>query len=275
MAPTTQIRSMQELAELATLDAYGLLDEADLFRLEQAMLQSPSEVRARVRAIQDEIAADEQLLPDCAPSDDLRQRVLSRVQAAVDLHYVTASNQLVPPSALDNHSLSFARHSMRSVWTWRMAALILLGACVALVVVKERQQQHFDRVIREAISLQADAQVKDGLGDSYTTFVALMERPDVRHIYLVGPNGDGTVRLSIDEQTGQMYAFGMDLAGHGQACSLELRDQDGQIVTSEAFPADRYITGIAVQVDPAKLANLTAFLIGGSGDVLAKAPLRA
>ena len=274
MKSTHNIPSMQELAELATLDAYGLLDESDLFRLEQAMLHAPSDVRARVRAVQDEIATDEHLLPEATPPERLRQQVLDRVRAAIDLHDVSHTAASIAPVGIHDQPLSFSQAAMRSVWTWRMAALILLGACVALVVVKERQQQHFNRVIHEAISLQADSQLKDTLSSSYATFVALMERPDVRHIYLVGPNGDGAVRLSVDEDTGQMYAFGMDLAGQ-DGCALELRSQDGKVVARESFLTDRYFAGIALEVDPSVLKNLTACLVSGDGQVIAQSPLTA
>ena len=274
MNSTHNIPSMQELAELATLDAYGLLDESDLFRLEQAMLHAPSDVRASVRAIQDEIATDEHLLPEATPPATLRQQVIDRVRAAVDLHDTAHAAGTMPPNGLQDQPLSFSQATLRSVWTWRMAALVLLGACVALVVVKERQQQHFNRVIHEAISLQADSQLKDTLGSSYATFVSLMERPDVRHIYLVGPHGDGAVRLSVDEDTGQMYAFGMDLAGQ-DGCALELRTSTGEVVARESFLTDRYLAGIALQVDPSDLAGLTACLVTSDGQVIAKSALTA
>ena len=108
MKSTHNIPSMQELAELATLDAYGLLDESDLFRLEQAMLHAPSAGRARGRAVQDEIATDEHLLPEATPPERLRQQVLDRVRAAIDLHDVSHPTASIAPSGIQEQPLSFS-----------------------------------------------------------------------------------------------------------------------------------------------------------------------
>lgn len=72
----------QQLIELASLDAFGLLDEHERKAFEEAFRTAPDAVKAQVRAQQSRMAEMDHLLPDVQPAPSLRQRVIDAVLAA-------------------------------------------------------------------------------------------------------------------------------------------------------------------------------------------------
>jgi hypothetical protein len=259
-----------ELAELAVLDAYGMLPDADLLRFEQAFLAISPEAQAELRRIQADIATDERLLPACEPSAALRTKVIGRIRAAMDL---SQASELDADIARFQHPAMQAAEQnsnfLSSVWTWRMAALLLLGVVLTLVATNTSNQRHFDQLNLEAMRLQATHEFEVAMGDQYQPFMELMRRPDVEHAYLSADGGHGFVRLSIDETSGRVFVMAMDLVGHEGPCRLEVSSEGGELLSATDLRTDRYIDAATMEVDPTILANATVRLIDGLGRTIA------
>jgi hypothetical protein len=259
-----------ELAELAVLDAYGMLPDADLLRFEQAFLATSPEAQAELRRIQADIATDERLLPACEPSAELRTKVIGRIRAAMDL---SQASELDADIARFQHPAMQAAgqnpNFLSSVWTWRMAALLLLGVVLTLVATNTSNQRHFDQLNLEAMRLQATHEFEVAMGDQYQPFMELMRRPDVEHAYLSADGGHGFVRLSIDETSGRVFVMAMDLVGHEGPCRLEVSSEAGELLSATDLRTDRYIDAATMEVDPTILANATVRLIDGLGRTIA------
>ena len=264
------IMPLHELAELAVLDAYGVLPDADLLRFEQAFLATSPEVQAELRRIQADIATDERLLPICEPPTELRAKVLGRIRTAMDLS--RASEIDADIARLRHPAMQAAEQNpnfLSSVWTWRMAALLLLGVVLTLVATNTSNQRHFEQLSLEAMRLQATHEFEVAMGDQYQPFMELMRRPDVEHAYLSADGGHGFVRLSIDETSGRVFVMAMDLVGHEGPCRLEVSSEAGELLSATDLRTDRYIDAATMEVDPAVLANATVRLVDGLGRIIA------
>ncbi|MDP7029329.1 MAG: hypothetical protein QF733_03820 [Phycisphaerales bacterium] len=266
---TTPLTS-NELAELAILDTYGLLHDAELLRFEQAFMGSPPDVQAEIRRIQAEIATDERLLPTCEPPAELKAKVLDRIRSAMALS--TAGMLVSEPDAFPHptmHRDSERGTFLGSVWTWRMAALLLLGVTITLVATNTSSQRHVDQLNLEAMRLITGHEVEVALADQYRPFMELMRTPEARHAYLAAAGGEGLVRVSIDESTGRAFVLAMDLVGHDGPCRLEITAADGTPLASAELRTDRYLDATTMDLDAALIAGATLHLTDGLGRTIA------
>ena len=102
--------TMNELVELATLDAFGLLPAADAVKFEQAFMTASSEVQAEIRSIQADLATDTTLLNGEEPSASLRQRVLD----AVALNIESEAERLAPLATIGDKDHHIRSNQMAS-----------------------------------------------------------------------------------------------------------------------------------------------------------------
>ncbi|MDP6890879.1 MAG: hypothetical protein QF471_06075 [Phycisphaerales bacterium] len=258
----------RELAELALLDAYGLLEAADQIRFEQAFLAVSPDVQAEIRRIQMEIVTDESLLPACEPPAELKIRVLDRIHAAMSMS--TAG-------MLGMDEMPFQRHAaqigpggrvLSSVWTWRMAALVLLGVCLTLIVMVNTGTRHFDRMFEEAMRLHTEQEVEMTLGENFQPYLELMRRSTSQQ-YLAVEGGRGMIRVSIDETSGDIFLLAMDLQSDDGPYSFSITAADGDTVATVAIRTDQYLDGVSLNVDPALIAGAAFELRDGTGRIIA------
>ncbi len=80
----TRASMRDELLELATLEAMGVLDEVDGARLKRSFLAATPRVQDEVRALQEGLALDPALRSTEQPPADLRLKTIVRVMQAVD-----------------------------------------------------------------------------------------------------------------------------------------------------------------------------------------------
>ncbi|MDP6987599.1 MAG: hypothetical protein QGG74_06105 [Phycisphaerales bacterium] len=258
-----------ELAELALLDAYGLLEAADQIRFEQAFLAVSPDVQAEVRRIQTEIATDDALLPDCEPPAELKARVLDRIHAAMAMNTAGILGMDEMPFQRDTVGrIGPGGRVLGSVWTWRMAALVLLGVCLTLIVMVNTGSRHFERVFEEAMRLHTEQEVEMTLGDDFQPYLDLMRRSTSQQ-YLAIDGGRGMVRVSIDEVSGDIFLLAMDLDSEAGPYSFSITSAEGTTVGSVAVRADQYLDGVAMNIDPALLAGARFELRDSSGRVVA------
>lgn len=114
--------STKDLLELASLDAFGLLDEVERRSFEDAFRKAHPNVKAQVVAAQRRMADIDALLPDVTPPASLRQRVLEAVAREVELVNQPAVAGRIGPDIIPATGVSRV---------WRAAAI----GCAAAAVV--------------------------------------------------------------------------------------------------------------------------------------------
>ena len=122
MNPTKQI-SIPQLVEMASLDAFGLLDAEDSLRFEDAFLAAPSRIRDSILDLQAEMVTEDPLLFSETPDDSLREKVLQKVAEAMSERDETLQPlaQIGPADELTQASIE-NRSFSQSIWTWRAVA---------------------------------------------------------------------------------------------------------------------------------------------------------
>ena len=258
-----------ELAELALLDAYGLLEAADQIRFEQAFLAVSPDVQAEIRRIQMEIVTDESLLPVCEPPAELKIRVLDRIHAAMSMSTAGMFGMDEMPFQRSTVAqIGPGGRVLSSVWTWRMAALVLLGVCLTLIVTVNTGTRHFDRMFEEAMRLHTEQEVEMTLGDDFQPYLELMRRSTSQQ-YLAVEGGRGMVRVSIDETNGDIFLLAMDLQSDDGPYSFSITTADGNTVATAKIRTDQYLDGVSLNVDPALIAGAAFELRDGNGRIIA------
>src|SRR5882672_10291884 len=113
--------NLQQMIELAVLDAMGLLDETEQGQFESAFRAAAPQVRAQVRREQTRLSVIEALLPDVEPPAGLRAAVLDAVRRQILAAGLGGRNGVagvLPP---------MIRSRAVSPW-WRAAALGMAAA---------------------------------------------------------------------------------------------------------------------------------------------------
>lgn len=118
--------TLQQLIEMAILDAMGLLDEQERDQFESAFRSASPAVQAQVRREQTRLSRIESLLPDVQAPAGLRAAVLEAVRQQIDLGLAQgpADSQILPQFL---HSRGVSRF-------WRAGALGLAAAATVLGV---------------------------------------------------------------------------------------------------------------------------------------------
>ena len=259
---TEHMLTPTELEELAVLDAWGLLTGDELAEFEAVFAICDAAQRAHLRSIQEASTADLAAGWADAPGH-LRDRVLQRVQATMDLNMLRLAAVGQQPAAAPRASF------LGSAWTWRMAAMVLLAVSVTLVVMHQATRAQYDTLLSEHTVLQAlrtmQADISPG---EQSQFIAMMRRPDVRHMYVTCTDGPGMVRVAVDERTGDAFVLSMDLSGRTSPCDLELVAASGEVVSLATLRTDRHFDAARLKFDVAVLDGATLQLRSGDGDVI-------
>lgn len=265
--------TLQELFENAHLDALGMLDPAEQAAFEKAYAAASPSVKAQLRAEQARWAAQQVLLPEVEPSENLKSRVLAAVAEA----------QLAPVVGQEDDALSFSTARRVSRW-WRVSSIGLATAAVALLMAFLYVGQTNER-LRDDLSrggFDDSIRLALGRGDEASTHLRdLLLAPDVKRAAFVrsalaestGFAGQMTV-LSRDSWTQARIAMVLPQASPGrQYCLVEV-SQDGSEAerTLQTFDSNGLLQSVTVGAleQGTKLALVT---IGADGRVDLKGAL--
>lgn len=215
--------TLQELIELAILDAMGLLDEREQASFEAAFRVASPAVQAQVRREQTRLSRIEALLPDVTPPAGLRAAVLAVVREQITASKGTSKVAAVTPTMFKSRGVSAI---------WRMAALGLAAAAVVLGVTTFEWKRQY-RSMTE--TMQQDAllsQMQERLGASYMQDV-LFSR-DTKRVLIrpvaAGFKGEASIFLN-PEWKGTAKFFGQSISTpEGKTYKLALVDENDQIV---------------------------------------------
>ena len=257
--------TMTELVEMATLDAFGLLPPVDAVRFERAFMAAPADVQSELRRLQSNFVDNELLLPEEEPDAALRDRVLAAVSHTIEVE----SDRLAPlatigqPAATDMADPHFETtmdpvtattavtpRPHASVWTWRMAALILLGVTISLAIFGSDAYRQSKLLANAYIGKVTIDNIEEQVGPQFTEFVA---NPNCHMHYMVSSNGIGMMRLAVNERTGEAFVLGLDLDPTIGLGELRLIDQNGTshaiaMISTEEPVVGKFIDSMDMQL---------------------------
>lgn len=213
--------SLQELIELAILDAMGLLDEREQSAFEAAFRVASPAIQAQVRREQTRLSRIEALLPDVTPPAGLRAAVLAVIRDEIAAGQKQVAGTITP-----------TMYKSRGVSpVWRAAALGLAAAAVVLAVATFEWKRQY-QVVRS--SLQQDAlltRLREEVGATYVKDV-LFSRDTKRVVFRPVAEGfSGEASLFINPEWKTAKFFGQSMASpESQPFRLAIIDEHNQIV---------------------------------------------
>jgi len=227
MKPSKTI-SIPELVEMASLDAFGLLDAEDALEFEDAFLAVPENVRISIRNLQAELVTDERLIGSDEPDESLRTRVLERVSKAIsEGDKALQPLAMIGPGTSPQSTNTIERSAFsQSLWTWRAVALVLLGVSITLAVFGIVADRNHRDLIQAINSRQAQFVLNQAPGlhnqiawptDNQEYLVASLVDPVANTGRVrIFTNPDGTnpkIAYDLDRQTQPLTIYAIDEAG--------------------------------------------------------------
>lgn len=216
--------NLQQLIELAILDAMGLLDDDERALFESAFRGAAPAVQAQVRREQTRLSRIESLLPDVTPPAELRSAVIEAVRREIESVEAVVGSVLVPPMV----------KSERVSPLWRMASVGLAAAVVVLAVTlfegyvtfKQYSKAVQDDRLLQAMSERFEGTVKDVLFNRDTERVVF--RPVSASF-----KGDASVFLNPEWQQSRFFFQGLE-SKEGRPLRLAVVDADDHIIQTLA-----------------------------------------
>ncbi len=162
----------QDLLELASLDALGLLDEFDSAHYTRAFLDAPAAVQDEIKQRQAELAADRTLLPEEGPTPSLRQRVLDGVAEAVE----QKDDELAPLAQIGQRyraMVASGAEPFRQTSTpfWRAAVFVLAAAVVVLAYFTTDAYRQGNLIAVAALTGNTAEQLEKMIGPTFKDFL--------------------------------------------------------------------------------------------------------
>jgi len=224
--------TLQELLEHAHLDALGQLDEREQAAFEAAYTVAPLSVQAQIRREQARFATMEHLLPQVEPPADLRERVLSAVNAA-----------MVAQSAGSDLGLRPAQRVHRA---WRAASIGLVTAMVFLGAAFVSVYNTYQGMTRQFVNDSANAAFLDRFERAYMGDV-LFSATTQRVLFTAKPGFDGKLAVWTDDKWDSSKLFCELPALPGETYRLVTVDDDGAILqTVQVIPADGHHKSLSI-----------------------------
>lgn len=227
----------RDLFELASMDALGLLDEAERADFEQAFRAAPPELQAQIRSEQLRYAELEEWLPDVQPPAGLRARVIAAVREAFTS---------IPTEPI-------ARIRAGSTWLstaafWRAACIGFATATVVLAGFVYTVADQNKRITYDALYSAFAGEAKS-LGG--TALVDVLTSPSMRRVSLqnAGEAASGkskaTLLLDPDSRIAHLVCKGLPIA-NGEY-TLVIGSANGANPRIERFVANSDVAGMRIE----------------------------
>jgi len=261
--------SLQELIEMAILDAMGLLDEHERDQFESSFRTATPAVQAQVRREQTRLSQIESLLPDVSAPAGLRAAVIEAVRQQMILGGASETDAgLVMPQFIQSRGVSRL---------WRAAAL---GLAAAAVVLSITTFQFIGENEKLTARMSNDAMLKsivDKFGGAYVNSV-LFDRDTQRVVFEpVAANYTGEASMFINpEFTLPKFFYRGPAVPEGRVFKLAVVDENDKVVeVLSIFNPDGSIQVPAVSQLPKSKARLAIFSMekDGSGSVVGRGEL--
>ncbi|MEY4118280.1 MAG: hypothetical protein RLZZ116_1608 [Planctomycetota bacterium] len=234
--------SREELLELATADALGVIDEVDSARFEKAFLAASPSVQADIRALQDRIACDPNLLANEQPPASLRLKTLARVAASIEEHAAAPIATIGPTraradgrGAIDRDAIvreilertALERRPTQHVW--RAAALFLFAALVVALYFEAQQRQISARLMDFV-----DRRIVDDARRSVALASSTFDFKKARELKVLDEFGNraSLVHAFLDEDSGRVCVYGVGIGDAGQVVRVSVGGGNVALETS-------------------------------------------
>jgi hypothetical protein len=224
--------TLQELLEHAHLDALGQLDEREQAAFEAAYTVAPLSVQAQIRREQARFATMEHLLPQVDPPAELRERVLSAVNAA-----------MIAQNAGSDLGLRPARRVHRA---WRAASIGLVTAMVFLGAAFVSVYSSYESMTRQFVNDSANAAFLERFERSYMGDV-LFSASTQRVLFTANAGFNGKLAVWTDDKWDSSKLFCELPAVPGETYRLVAVDDDGNIMqTVQIIAADGHHKSLSI-----------------------------
>jgi len=225
--------TLQELLEHAHLDALGQLDEREQAAFEAAYTVAPPTVQAQIRREQARFASMEHLLPQVEPPAELRDRVLTAVNAA-----------MVAQSAGSDLGL---RQTPRVHRAWRAASIGLVTAMVFLGAAFVSVYNSYEGMTRQFENDSANTAFLNRFERTYMGDV-LFSATTKRVLFTsADPAFKGKLGVWVDEKWPTSKLFCELPAVQGESYRLVAIDDDGNVArTIQEITADGLPKAISI-----------------------------
>jgi anti-sigma-K factor RskA len=256
--------TVQELIELAVLDAVGLLDADERDAFENAFAAASPELQAQVRREQTRLSSLQHVLPDVAPPAGLRAAVIEAVREAI-------AQDLVSGGA--HASLGLTPSKRVSRW-WRAGAVGAMAAAVVFGVATLQMRSEYTQLRKSIQKNQLIDQITSTMGSRFvedTLFDA-----NTRHVIFnpgAAVEAQACVFTNPDWESAKLFALNLG-ASEGQRFRLAVIDEAGNVVRELAtFEAG---AGLETQDIPsnvlAQAANRSLALLREGGEAVLTVP---
>ena len=248
--------SREELLELATADAMGVLEDVDSARFEKAFAAASPSMQAEIRALQDRLCSDPAFLSDGQPPASLRLKTLARVAEAVEENGAapiatigpararTQQRQAVDRDALVREILERTALERRPTQhIWRAAALFLFAALVVALYFNAQQREISSRMMDFV-----DRKLVDDAMRQIARGTKGFDFEHAREVRVLDERGTPVrlVHAYLDEANGRVcvVGFGLDIAATSvRVTRPDATKPDGsQITLASAVVEDRGFT---------------------------------
>lgn len=228
--------SREELLELATADALGVIDSVDSARFERAFSAAAPSLQSEIRLLQDRLCAEQALLSDEQPAASLRLRTLARVAGEIEAAAAAPIATIGPvrqPAARPDQKLDreldrdaiireilerSALERRPTQHVWRAAALFLFAALVVALYFHTQQ-----RAISERLMDLVDRKLVDDAMHAVARSTNGFDFANARELSVLEASGQPSklVHAFLDEATGRVCVLGFGVDATGKPVRVE------------------------------------------------------
>lgn len=263
--------TLQELIELAILDAMGLLDDDERELFECAFGAAAPALQAQVRREQTRLSRIEMLLPDVTPPAGLRAIVLQAVRNEMARAESSHSRDLIVPALVPSRGVSPL---------WRAASLGLLAAVLVLAVTMFLFQSQHQRAMEQARTDALVAKMGEEFGPAFVRDILF--GPDTRRVVFVadtpGFRGQASVFVNPDWKEAKFFCDAI-ASPPGRTLRVAIVDENDNVVeTLTTFTSDGGFTnrGVALDLSASAIAgNSLAIITSDDQTILSRAKLQS
>lgn len=241
----------RELLEMASLDAMGLLDEAEHLAFERAFRAAAPAVQRQVRREQERLTGDVSTLPSHDPPGELHDKVMARVREAMTAARTDVVGRIVPSEFSIRANVSPL---------WRAACIGFATATLVLFGVGYSMQSQY----HEALAVVQSGEIAEIARELGPKFEQVLLSPTARRVAFattVGSaadtGGDLRAAMYLDEETKTAFLVCRNLPaldGDAEYRLVIVSDQGGEDAVVTKFRYTGGLVGAPIPVD-VRLAN--------------------
>jgi len=282
-----------ELLEMASLDALGMLEADEAAYFSRSFLEAPRMVQDEIRALQASIASDLQLVSDEEPPAFLRNKVIGAVLEEIDetnkglapiasigsMRNMRTANVGAEDNSQSTHQFAVVQEHLqverrairvrsmnRSLMAWRAATVGLAASLLATFIWVSVIANEALKVTQLAQSTQTQKELEQHLGSTWTQFISAPCKIRILKPQNAGENISGT--LWVNPKSGESFLVAHELQSNSDY-TVRLKASNGTVITLGKVTGSGKVTGAKFAIaDVTKLQFEAIELIDNAGRVV-------